>query len=304
MNSSLQHIDWQDLRLFLAVAEGGSFSAAARTLRLGQPTLSRRMAELEAQLGEALFIRQSQGCQLTPLAERLLPAAQQMALWAEEAQGALQQQPNRIKGKVRITAPPGIAFTLLPKIAQQLTSRYPDIQLEVLSGVERYNLARGEADLALRTKLNPQDDLICLASMQGAMQVYAAPSYAAMLAPNYRLADLRWICWTPDYDHLQINQVLAQQIDNFQPAFSANDFNVQIAACHSGVGAMVLPNALTGYPLLSNLVPLNIDIQQYGHAELHLLAHKRQAYLPKVQKVVQLITTMFNELELQSEGER
>ena len=64
MNTQIEP-SWDDMRLFLAVAETGSFSAAARRLRLGQPTLSRRMAELESGLGEALFERRAQGCVLT-----------------------------------------------------------------------------------------------------------------------------------------------------------------------------------------------------------------------------------------------
>ena len=82
MNSN--EVNWQDIRLFLAVAEAGSFSAAARNLKLGQPTLSRRIAELEQELGQPLFSRFSQGCQLTALGQKLLPAAKQMAIWMKE----------------------------------------------------------------------------------------------------------------------------------------------------------------------------------------------------------------------------
>ena len=73
---------WDDLHLFLTVCEQGSLSAAARLLQLGQPTLSRRIGELEQSVGEPLFVRQSQGMRLTAAGLKLLPAAQRMAEWA------------------------------------------------------------------------------------------------------------------------------------------------------------------------------------------------------------------------------
>ncbi len=78
-------IDWDDWRLFLAVAAAGSMSGAARTLRLGQPTLSRRIGLLEDRLDGPLFVRRADGVALTPLGERLLPAAQRMADFAGDA---------------------------------------------------------------------------------------------------------------------------------------------------------------------------------------------------------------------------
>jgi DNA-binding transcriptional LysR family regulator len=103
------------LRLFLAVAETGSFSSAAKQLKLGQPTLSRRIAHLEQQLGSAMFIRHNQGCLLTPLGESLLPAAEQMAQWALQMAVTISQAPSVTQGKVRIATTPSIAFLLLPR---------------------------------------------------------------------------------------------------------------------------------------------------------------------------------------------
>ena len=155
MNSN--ELNWQDIRLFLAVAEGGSFSSSARELKLGQPTLSRRIAELEEQLGQPLFIRQSQGCELTAFGAKLLPAAEQMALWSTEAMTQM-QTPNKYEGRVCIAAPPAIAFIFLPPFAAELKQQFPNIQLEVRSDIATLNLARGEADLSLRIAEPEQED--------------------------------------------------------------------------------------------------------------------------------------------------
>src|SRR4051812_36069293 len=137
-------IPWEDLRLFLAVAEAHSMSGAARALRLGQPTLSRRIAELEAALDQPLFVRGTGGVTLTAAGERLVPAAQRMAEWAGEAARAAAGGESAPEGKVRLAAPPGVAFAFIAPLAASLRARAPGIALEVLAGVEYLNLARGE----------------------------------------------------------------------------------------------------------------------------------------------------------------
>src|SRR4029078_4730527 len=97
-------ISWDDVRIFLAVAEAGSVSGAARQLRLGQPTISRRLAEMEQALGSRLFARGGRGRTLTSAGERLLAPAKNMAEWAgevartAEAREATPQGLGRING--------------------------------------------------------------------------------------------------------------------------------------------------------------------------------------------------------------
>ncbi len=285
-------LNWQDIRLFLAVAEHGSFSGAARELKLGQPTLSRRMAELEEQLGQKLFSRVSQGCELTELGAKLLPAAEQMAVWSTEALTQA-QSPDRIEGRVRVTAPPGVAFAMLPQAAVDLKKEYPDIRLEVLSGIGTMNLARGEADVSLRTQVPEDKDLICLASFFRPLKVFVSPTLAASLDDTVSLQDLDWICWPDNYDYLQGNYFLKRDIPNFKPAFTTDDYNVQLAACCAGLGALVLPEGFEKSTSVTGLVPLQIDMSQYAPAELHIVVHKRQRYIQRVMKVTDALKAYF-----------
>jgi len=293
MNSN--EFDWQDIRLFLAVAEEGSFSAAARVLKLGQPTLSRRIAEFEAQLGESLFHRKSQGCELTIFGAKLLPAAEQMAYWSVEAM-TQSLTPNHLEGRVCITAPPVVAFAFLTPFAAQLKQQYPDIQLEIRSDISMLNLARGEADLSLRTTAPEHNDLICLSSFRGNMGVYVSNELAESLDSTASLQSLEWICWPDDFDYLETNQVLKREIDNFKPTFTANDYNVQMAACSAGLGALALPEGIEKMGFINGLTPLAIDISQYSKGELHMVVHKRQQHIPRVAKVGELLTSFLNEV--------
>jgi DNA-binding transcriptional LysR family regulator len=288
---------WDDLRLFLAVAETGSFSSAAKRLKLGQPTLSRRIAHLEEQLGSALFLRQNQGCLLTQLGESLLPAAEQMAQWALQMAVTISQAPSVTQGKVRIATTPSIAFVLLPQVMKILSQYQSEIEIEVLSGTKILSLSRGEADISLRTSKTLSNELLCLASVPSELVIYGHPDYVKTLESEPKLEDLDWICWPQNFNHLAINQILHAKIPHFRPAFSSDDFNVQMSACAAGVGVMVLPRALHFHPLLNALVPVNIDMSEYGPGELNLIVHQRQAYLPKVQLVIKAIKECFKNIE-------
>lgn len=285
---------WDDLKLFLAVHEQGSLSAAARQLKLGQPTLSRRIAELEGSVGEALFDRQSQGVSLTAAGLKLLPAIQSMAEWATEAELCVKKQTYLPEGKVRIAAPPGIAYEVVAPLAAKIRLQHPQIQIEVLSGVEMLNLGRGEADLSLRTEKPLDADLVCLDEVSSVMRVYAAKTYAEQLPPQVGIADLEWICWAAPYDELHSNQELNAAIPNFKPAFTSDDYIVQIAACKAGVGAMILPQALRLYADLRELQELEIDLGPNATGSLFMVCHKRHRYLPKVQLVMDFISREFD----------
>ncbi len=281
---------WDDLRLFLAVAEKGSFSAAARWLKLGQATLSRRMAELEAAMGEALFVRASQGVRLTPLGQRLLPAAQHMAEWAAEVHA---QQGQSMQGKVRIAAPPGVAFDLVAPLVADIRQAHPGLQIELLSGVRLLNLSRGEADISLRTMAPQDSDLLCLDHITAPVKAYASARYVQSLPALYSAQDLDWICWAAPYDDVQVNQELRALIPGFRAAFASDDFNVQFAACRAGVGAMLLPCVPHRYTQYHALQVLPLDLGERAMASLYMVCHKRSAQAPQVVAVQRFIAAEF-----------
>lgn len=284
---------WDDLKLFLAVQESGSLSAAARSLGLGQPTLSRRMAELETAAGERFFIRRTQGIELTPAGQRLLPAVQRMAEWAAEASLALVKQEEEPAGLVRIAAPPGVAQDFVAPLAGMLLAKFPKIQLEVLSGVEVRNLSRGEADLSLRARPPTDPELICLQKFSAPLRVYVSREYAAALAPDWTLADLRWIGWAGPYPHLCAPGALPPGMHDITPVFSSDDYNVQRAACEAGVGAMLEARGSHRFARTDKLVELDIDLGPDAVASLYLVCHRRQRHLPRVQAVIDMLRHEF-----------
>jgi len=143
-------IDWSLAQAFIAVAEKGSLSAAARELGVSQPTLGRQVKALEEQLATTLFRRQPKGLSLTAEGEALLPFALSMAEAASGFATAAAGRDMSVRGTVRITASEFTSMYILPKILSDFRIKHPDIHIELNPTDETENLLFREADLAVR----------------------------------------------------------------------------------------------------------------------------------------------------------
>jgi DNA-binding transcriptional LysR family regulator len=282
-------IPWDDLQVFLAVAEGRSMSAAARRLRLGQPTVSRRVAALEHRLGYALFRRNVEGVLLTAAGERLLAPARRMAEWAGEVTRASSSVDHRPEGLVRITAPPGVAWDFVAPFAAWLHRKHRAIRLEVLSGTRFFDLGRGEADLALRTKAANQADLVTVASIEHPNAIFGAKDYVARLPRRSTLADLDWICWAPPYEDLAPNPQLAALVPGFVPAFTSDSYLVQRQAAEAGLGVMALGDWRHRFARPTALVPLKFDLGPHARGAAYLVCAKSALDIPRVRLVADVL---------------
>lgn len=141
-------MNWDDLRVFLAVARAESLTAAAPTLRMDPATVSRRIARLEDSLGAALFIKSPQGYSLTERGLRLRDhaASAEAALrdGLEEGRGE-----DGLSGQIRIGAPDGCANFLLPRVCAQIRRANPALEFQILALPRVVNLSKREADLAI-----------------------------------------------------------------------------------------------------------------------------------------------------------
>lgn len=158
--SALEHLDWSLVQAFLAVAESGSLSAAARRLHLTQPTVGRHIQTLEADLGVSLFKRQARGMTLTEEGARLLEHARAMRAAAEALSLHATGGSSELKGSVRITASVFSSHHYLPAIIAELRERYPAIHIELVASDETENLLFREADIAVRMYRPTQLDMV------------------------------------------------------------------------------------------------------------------------------------------------
>ena len=152
--------DWALVQSFLAVLDAGSLSGAAKKLGAQQPTLSRQVASLEAQLGAPLFERTGRGVAPTALALAIADDARAMQLGAEQLQQHLAHQRIRTSGTVRITASQVAASYLLPPVLAALQAAEPGIEIELVASNQLTNLLRREADIAVRMVRPAQASLV------------------------------------------------------------------------------------------------------------------------------------------------
>ncbi|MFO0595307.1 MAG: LysR family transcriptional regulator [Myxococcaceae bacterium] len=282
-------ISWEDARLFLAVAEAGSLSGAARALRLGQPTVTRRLAALEYALGTALFRRSVEGAALTAAGERLVGPAKKMAEWAGELQRAAAANDSTPRGVVRVTASPLVAFDFLAPFAAFVAQKHPGLRLEVSSSVQYLDLGRGEADVALRGKAPSNPDLKVVESLQLESSVFVSKELKARLPKRPKLSDIPFVAWCPPYDAVPPNPQLEAAIPGFTPSFTADNFLVMLAAAEAGLGAMVLGRVKHRFSRESRLVPLDLDLGPYARQTSYLVCAKSALDVPRVRRVVELL---------------
>ena len=152
--------DWSLIRVFLAVAETGSYSAAARRLGSSQPTVGRQVAALEATVGAPLFQRHAQGMRLSDAGADLLGPARQMERAARALALAAAGKTDAMSGTVRVTASVTMAQHVLPPMIARIREALPDVAIELVASDATENLLFREADIAVRMFRPDQLDVV------------------------------------------------------------------------------------------------------------------------------------------------
>jgi DNA-binding transcriptional LysR family regulator len=160
MASDIDRMDWSLIRAFLAVADTGSLSAAARRLGTSQPTLGRQIRQIELSLDLPLFLRRPRGLDLTDSGAALLPHARRMAEAMNAFALTAAGQTEDLRGTVRLTASTVVAQYVLPPIIADIRRAEPLIQIELVASDSSDNLLFREADIAVRMYRSTQLDII------------------------------------------------------------------------------------------------------------------------------------------------
>lgn len=186
----LDRFDWALVRSFVAVLDAGSLTGAARALGAQQPTLSRHIAELEAQLGAPLFERTGRGVTPTAAALAIADAARQMEAGAHGLARAVSGLGQATSGKVRITTSQVAAAWLLPPVLAALQDEEPAIHVELVASNALSNLLRREADIAVRMVRPTQGGLVARRIGDIGIGAYAHERYLAAAGVPRRPDDL------------------------------------------------------------------------------------------------------------------
>ena len=186
----MENVDWWRIRSFLAVAETGSLSAAARALNLSQPTLGRHIAELESGLNLILFTRTARGLVQTAAAKALVPHAMAMRDAAAKMSLVAAGHDETMSGTVRLTASRVVANYILPAMLAQFRQMEPNIQIELVPSDSSENLLFREADIAVRMYRPTQLNVITSHVCDLPMGLYATPAYISQHGTPQNFDDL------------------------------------------------------------------------------------------------------------------
>lgn len=229
--------DWEDLRHFLAVAQVGTLSGAARMLKVDHATVSRRLAALENSLQTQLVDRLPRACRLTATGQHIFKLASQMEADAYAIDRAIRAEQFPLVGKVTLSAPPVLVSNYLVGKLPALRQRHPGLQLSVSGQAQNVSLSRGEADLAIRL-VRPQEPNNVVRKL-GIMNfgLYASREYEHL----QRSSAWEFIAYDDSFDHMPQQQWLRRVASGRPIVCAVSDMTGHAAAARAGLGVAGLP---------------------------------------------------------------
>ncbi len=256
-------MNWDDLRVFLAVARAEGLSGAAKTLRLDAATAGRRIARLERSTGSVLFAKSPQGYALTEAGQRLLPQAEAAEMALSRGLGAVSGAGEALTGTIRIGAPDGCANYLLAPVCTAIAQAHPDLDIQILALPRVVNLSRREADLAIAVSAPQTARLRAEKLCDYRLSLAASPTYLAEHGVPKRLDDLsamRMIGYIPDmiFD-AELDYLSALNIERVPLA--SNAVSVQLNYARAGAGVAIVHDfALPSAPELVSVLPDQFEL--------------------------------------------
>jgi DNA-binding transcriptional LysR family regulator len=296
-------VQWDDLRVFLAVAQTGSLRRAARALHLGQPTVVRHVRQLEAALRARLFERSPDGHRLTRWGQDLLPLAQNMADTATAIDRRGATFAEEAGGLVRVMAHEWAARFLAPRLAA-LAEAHPDLTVELAETHVEPDLARREADLFVRHGLPSRGQLVRVALRSAAIAVYGTAELAAAHAAartEARWRECPWVAYDTPHEYFRSMAWLAERMGERRPRVRANRVSLQLEAVRTGAGLGLLPSFVgDAEPTLAQLSAPIADLA----IDYWLLYHPDLKTVTRVRRVGEWIRAAFRAARPELQGRR
>ncbi|UYV36641.1 LysR family transcriptional regulator [Rhodobacteraceae bacterium D3-12] len=302
MDVRLNTLDWALIQAFLAVAEHGSLSAAARELGASQPTVGRQIKAVEAKLGLDLFRRHPKGLELSEAGATLLQPARAMREAMREITMFAAGQEAGLAGTVRITASEMVSHHVLPPILAQIRREAPDVDVELAPTDTTENLLYREADVAVRMYRPTQLDLVARYLGEIELGLYASSAYVAEHGVPQSVEDLRAHALVGyDRSELIIRGMRAAGFD-----IAREDFKVRCdtqttywelvrAGCGIGFGqAMVARND-------PDMLRIDLGVPIPG-LPVWLTAHEGVRHTPRVRKVWNLLADGLGKIVVKGSG--
>jgi DNA-binding transcriptional LysR family regulator len=282
-------MNWDDVRIFLAVARAGQILGAARRLELNHATVSRRVAALEDSLGAKLFRRLTTGSELTPAGERFLAVAERMEADMIAARSELAGGDEDISGTVRIGAPDGFGVAFLASRLGALTAQHRELKIQLVPVPRSFSLSRREADIAITTERPSEGRLVAQKLVDYSLGLYASRAYAeanGLPATHVELKAHRLVGYVPDLVFSPSLAYAQEFSSDWDAAFSISSALGQVEAVRSGAGIGILHAFIARS--LPDLVP--VRAAKPIRRAYWLVYHESVRTLRRIQAVAGFIT--------------
>lgn len=289
-------MNWDDLRLFLALVRSSRLASAARLVGLDATTVARRMQRLERTLEITLFEQASSGHLLTEQGRRLLEHAEMMEAAALRIAPLPERDGNALAGTIRLSVSEGFGSRILAPQLHRFTRPNPLVTLELIASTGFLNPSRREADIAVMLARPKAGPLITKKLVDYHLGLYAAASYAGTMPPIAAVADLiehRLISYVPDLIYSPELHYLAELDPRLQASVRSSSINAQAELIASGAGCGILPCFIGDQTAgLRRVLHDGIDIRR----SFWLVTHRDVRGIARIDRFVDWLNHMMAEL--------
>ncbi len=293
-------MNWDDVRIFLAVARTGQLLGAARNLGINHATAGRRISALEESLQTQLIVRKTSGCDLTPEGEVFLRSAERMESEMAAAQANIGQVDAALAGTVRIGAPDGFGVSFLAPRLGNLIARHPALKIQLVPVPRAFSVSQREADIAITLGRPEQGRLISSKLTDYSLGLYASDDYLEKQGVPQSTDDLtmhRTIGYVEDLIFSASLNFASEINRTMEASFEISSAIGQTEAVRSGAGIGVLHTYIARqYPELRRILPeVNIRRSYWTvyHESARNLARVRTA-LEFLQEIVNQERSVFH----------
>ncbi len=286
-------MNWDDTRIFLAIQRERSLRGAARAVGLDQATVGRRLAALERALGATLFLRTSNGYALTSVGEIALRAAEKMEQSANDLVRQTQGVDERLAGDVRVTTTDTIGLDFVMSAIRSLHEEHPNVRILLDTSTQVQNLAKREADIAVRTIRPENPDLLARKLAAWPMGLYASVDYLERHGepvPGTAFEGHDIVCYLPYMQARRQLTLVGEPILGGRIVSGLNSSLTLRAAVGEGLGLGELPVPIAERDGLVRIWPDRTSALAY---EVWMVTHKDLRHTARVISMIDHIVQAF-----------
>ncbi|MEM9623157.1 MAG: LysR family transcriptional regulator [Pseudomonadota bacterium] len=286
-------MDWDDFRLFSALAASGSVRGAAEQMGVNPSTVTRRLDQLEQHLGVRLFERSQRGLRLSPQGAAVEDQIADVGRQINGIERALLGLDQRLEGQIRFAVPDILAIEFLLDALGEFTARYPDIDLQIIPSYQELDLKLSEVDVAIRATDNPPQTMIGRPLTRVALAAYSTRDLASRWHAGEELDLLPWVDWVGSGEVMLLYKNLQERFfPQARVQLRCGQIQMHHTAVRGEIGAGILPCFLADDdPMLTRLTQMPLQLGP----TLWLLSHPDLRGARRIQVFLEFVRNVFTD---------